>query len=87
MLLNHNNMDNRIRLKEAFDFANQNGKNITVISLAKKMFPGSDNQNAYVKYYNIVNGKVKRIDKKTVNIICDVTGVSAAFLFGRKENN
>lgn len=78
---------NRIRLREAFEYANKNGKNITKAYLAGKMFTYTSKESAYVRFNSLERGSTTTIDRKTVNIICQHTGVTPNFLFGWDDNN
>lgn len=73
----------KLRINEAvLAFNSKNEGGISLLHLAKKIWPESETKTQQVSISKLVNGKTRRIEMDWVKIICEETGVSPDFLFG-----
>lgn len=73
----------KLRINEAvLAFNSKNEGGISLLYLAKKIWPESETKTQQVSISKLVNGKTRRIEMDWVKIICEETGVSPDFLFG-----
>lgn len=82
-----NNIDKiksmKLRVEEAIARAKANGNRIYKKQIAAKLWPESEDSAQQVNMTNLCNGRTQMCRPEWVNIICDMTGVSADFLLGR----
>lgn len=74
-------MNQRIKIAEAISAANCNGKKIKIRELAQKLFPESTVDSAYIRFNGLVTGRIEKISKRSVNILCKELDVSPDDLF------
>lgn len=71
-----------LRIEEAIARARANGKKVLKKDIAARLWDGSTESAQQVNMTNLLNGATNRISPEWVIIICDMTGVTADFLFG-----
>lgn len=74
-------MNHRIKIAEAISTANCNGKKIKIRELAQKLFPESTPDSAYIRFNGLVTGRIEKISKKSVNILCSELNTTSEQLF------
>jgi len=70
------------RIEEAIARAKANGKKILKKDISAKLWPDSNEAAQQVNMTKLCTGKTERIAPDWVVTICDMTGVTADFLFG-----
>ena len=71
-----------IRIEQAIARAKEQGKKVLKKDLAARMWPDSTPEAQQVNMTILCSGRAKRINPDWVNIICEMTGCTADFLFG-----
>lgn len=71
-----------IRIEAAIARAKENGRTVKKKEIAMRLWPNSTETAQQVNMTNLCNGKTARIGIDWPNIICEMTGVSADYLFG-----
>lgn len=71
-----------IRIEEAIARAKQQGKKVLKKDIAARLWPDSTPVAQQVNITRLCSGKTPRINVDWVNIICEMTGCTADFLFG-----
>lgn len=75
-----------IRLREALQYAEQNGKKFKLNALAQKIWANTSvKRSAYMNLLNLADGRSKKIGIDQIEIICRELGVSADYLFGLSD--
>lgn len=75
-----------MRIEEAIARAKQQGKKVLKKDVAARLWPDSTPVAQQVNMTSLCNGTTSRISPDWVNIICEMTGCSADFLFGISNN-
>lgn len=75
-----------MRIEEAIARAKQQGKKVLKKDVAARLWPDSTPVAQQVNMTSLCNGTTSRISPEWVNIICEMTGCSADFLFGISNN-
>lgn len=73
-------MDHRIKVAEAIIIAKQT-KKIRIRELAQKLFPESTEDSAYIRFNGLVTGRIRKISKQSVNILCEELDCTSNDLF------
>ena len=71
-----------MRIEEAIARAKQQGKKVLKKDIAARLWPDSTPVAQQVNITRLCAGKTPRIDVGWVNVICEMTGCTADFLFG-----
>lgn len=71
-----------MRIEQAIARAKEQGKKVLKKDVAAKMWPDSTPAAQQVNMTALCNGKTNKINPDWVNIICEMTGCTADFLFG-----
>lgn len=71
-----------IRLEEAIARARANGKKVLKKDIAAKLWPNGNESVQQVNMTKLCAGKTWKVAPEWVEIICEMTGCSADFLFG-----
>jgi hypothetical protein len=71
-----------MRIEQAIAVAKENGKKVKKKEIAARLWPDSSEAAQQVNMTALCNGKTTKINPAWVGIICEMTGVSADFLFG-----
>ena len=71
-----------MRIEQALARAKEQGKKVLKKDLAAKLWPDSAPAAQQVNMTGLCNGSTARINPEWVNIICEMTGCTADFLFG-----
>lgn len=71
-----------IRIEAAIARAKENGRTVKKKEIAARLWPNSTEVAQQVNMTRLCSGKTPRIGADWPNIICEMTGVSADFLFG-----
>ena len=71
-----------IRVEEAIARAKQRGDKLFKKDIAARLWPDSTPEAQQVNMTALCSGRKKAVDPEWVRIICEMTGVSADFLFG-----
>ena len=71
-----------IRIEQAIARAKESGTKILKKDIAARLWPDSSPAVQGINMRNLCNGSTSRITVEWVNIICEMTGCSADFLFG-----
>ena len=71
-----------MRIEQALARAKEQGKKVLKKDLAAKLWPDSASAAQQVNMTALCNGKTNKINPDWVNIICEMTGCTADFLFG-----
>lgn len=74
-----------IRIEQALARAKEKGLKVLKKDVAARLWPDSLPSAQQVNMTKLCSGKTARIDPEWINIICEMTGVSADFLLGIKE--
>ena len=74
------------RVEQAIARAKEQGIKVTKKELAAKMWPESSEAAQQVNMTGLCNGRRRRIFPEWVTVICQMTGCSADFLFGLKND-
>lgn len=74
-----------MRIEQAIARAKEQGKKVLKKDLAAKLWPDSIPAAQQVNMTALCNGATARIAPEWVNIICEMTGCSADFLFGLSD--
>lgn len=74
-----------IRLKEAIEYARQNGVVFRKKDLARELWPDSPAKSAYMNFLNVEKGKTRKIDDEIIRKLCARLGVTADYLYGRTD--
>lgn len=72
-----------IRIEEAIARAKQQGNRVLKKDIAARLWPNSTPVAQQVNITRLCAGKTPRINVEWVNVICEMTGCTADFLFGR----
>ena len=75
-----------MRIEEAIARAKQQGNKVLKKDVAARLWPDSTPVAQQVNMTSLCNGTTSRISPEWVNIICEMTGCSADFLFGISNN-
>lgn len=70
-----------LRIEQAMARAKEQGKKVHKKEIAARLWPNTTEVGQQVNMTNLCNGKTARIAPEWVAIICEMTGVSADFLF------
>jgi len=71
-----------MRIEQAIARAKEQGKKVFKKDIAARLWPDSTMAAQQVNMTALCNGETARISPKWVNIICEMTGCTADFLFG-----
>ena len=71
-----------MRIEQAIARAKEQGKKVLKKEIADRLWPDSNEAAQQVNMTALCNGKTCRINPDRVNIICEMTGCTADFLFG-----
>lgn len=71
-----------LRIEQAIARAKEQGKKVLKKDVAAKLWPDSSPVSQQVNMTALCNGKTNKINPEWVNIICEMTGCTADFLFG-----
>lgn len=71
-----------MRLEAAIARAKESGKKVLKKDIAARLWPDRTPEARQVNMTKLLTGKTLRIEPGWVEIICEMTGVSADFLFG-----
>lgn len=71
-----------IRIEAAIARAKENGRTVKKKEIAARLWPNSTEVAQQVNMTALCKGKTARIGVGWPNIICEMTGVTADFLFG-----
>lgn len=71
-----------MRIEQAIARAKEQGNKVMKKDVAARLWPNSSPATQQVNMTTLCNGKTTRINPEWVNIICEMTGCSADFLFG-----
>ena len=74
-----------IRIEEAIARAKQQGNRVLKKDIAARLWPDSTPVAQQVNITRLCAGKTPRINVEWVNVICEMTGCTADFLFGRSN--
>ena len=74
--------ENRIRIREAIQYAKSQGKKIKKKDFAGLIFPYVSQRSAVVCLNNYERGQSKKMDRQQVMTICKKLGCDANMLFG-----
>ncbi len=74
-----------IRINEAIAKATLDGKKIKKMDIAARLWPDSVLLTRRANMTNLCTGKTQKITTEMVEIICEMTGVDANFLFDIKN--
>ena len=74
-------MENRIRIREAFQYAKSRGKTIKKKDFAGLIFPYTSPRSAVVCRNNYERGATTKMDRIQITEICRRLGVDANYLF------
>lgn len=70
------------RIEEAIARAKANGHKVFKWQVAKKLWPDSTETAQQVNMTRLCSGKQARVSVEWVQVICEMTGCSADYLFG-----
>ena len=71
-----------MRIEQSIARAKDQGKKIMKKDVAARLWPNSSPAAQQVNMTTLCSGKTTRIAPEWVNIICEMTGCTADFLFG-----
>ena len=71
-----------MRIEQAIARAKEQGKKVLKKDLAARLWPASTPVGQQVNMTSLCCGKTNKINPEWVNIICEMTGCTADFLFG-----
>lgn len=71
-----------MRIEQAIARAKEQGNKIKKKEIAARLWPDSNEAAQQVNMTALCNGKTGKINPDWVNIICEMTGCTADFLFG-----
>lgn len=71
-----------MRIEQAIARAKEQGKKVFKKDIAARLWPDSTTAAQQVNMTALCNGATARISPEWVNIICEMTGCTADFLFG-----
>ncbi len=71
-----------MRIEEAIARAKQQGNKVLKKDIAARLWPDSTTVSRQVNMTALCNGATTRINTEWVNVICEMTGCTADFLFG-----
>lgn len=71
-----------MRIEQALARAKEQGKKVLKKDLAARLWPDSAMAAQQINMTNLCSGKTTKINPNWVNIICEMTGCTADFLFG-----
>ena len=71
-----------MRIEQAIARAKEQGNKVMKKDVAARLWPNSSPAAQQVNMTTLCNGKTTRINPEWVNIICEMTGFTADFLFG-----
>ena len=71
-----------MRIEQAIARAKEQGNKVLKKDLAAKLWPNSTEAGQQVNMTALCSGKTTKINAEWVNIICEMTGCTADFLFG-----
>lgn len=74
-----------IRIDAAIAHAKERGIKVRKKDIAAKLWPDTTEVGQMVNMAGLCTGKRDRIKPEWINIICDMTGCTADFLFGIPE--
>lgn len=75
-----------LKINEAIAFATMNGKKINKTAIAARLWPDSTPLTRRQNMTNLCTGKTDKINPRWVDVICEMTGCDANFLFNVKTN-
>jgi hypothetical protein len=75
-------MENRIRIREAIDYAKSQGKKIKKKEFAGFIFPYTTERSAVVCLNNYERSASTKMDRIQITAICKYLGCDANYLFG-----
>lgn len=71
-----------MRIEQAIARAKDAGRKVLKKDIAARLWPNSTETAQQVNMTALCNGTTSRINPEWVNIICEMTGCTADFLFG-----
>ncbi len=71
-----------MRIEQAIARAKEQGNKVMKKDVAARLWPNSSSAAQQVNMTTLCSGKTTRISPEWVNIICEMTGCTADFLFG-----
>ena len=71
-----------MRIEQALARAKEQGNRVLKKDLAARLWPDSTEAGQQVNMTALCSGKTTKINPDWVNIICEMTGCTADFLFG-----
>lgn len=71
-----------MRIEEAIARTKQQGNKVLKKDIAARLWPDSTPVAQQVNITRLCSGKTPRINVEWVNVICEMTGCTADFLFG-----
>ena len=71
-----------MRIEQAIARAKDAGRKVLKKDIATRLWPNSTETAQQVNMTALCNGTTSRINQEWVNIICEMTGCTADFLFG-----
>lgn len=71
-----------IKIEEAIARAKESGRRVLKKDIAARIWPDGTPEARQVNMTKLLKGRTLRIEPEWVKIICEMTGVSADFLFG-----
>ena len=74
-----------LQIEQAIARAKEQGKKVFRKEIAARLWPGSSPASQQVNMTALTSGKKAKIDPEWVVIICQMTGCSADFLFGLRN--
>lgn len=75
-----------IRIEQAIAAAKERGKKVLKKDIAARLWPQSSPEAQQVNMTSLCRGETARIMPEWINIICEMTGCTADFLFNVKTN-
>ena len=71
-----------IRIEQAMARAKEQGRKVLKKDIAARLWPDSSESAQQVNMTALCNGRTNKINPDWVNIICEMCGCTADFLFG-----
>ena len=71
-----------MRIEQAIARAKEQGKKVLKKDIAARLWPDSTEVGQQVNMTSLCSGATSRVEPEWVNIICEMTGCTADFLFG-----
>ena len=72
-----------LRIDEALKHAKKQGRKVRKKDIAARLWPNSKPATQATNMTNLCSGFTEKILPEWINVICEMTGVSADFLVGR----